>query len=890
MRKVILLLLSVLAISVQAEEKVFEIRNIRGLNTVDGDFAIKPNESRFDFNLDHSTVGAIKKRLGYDSVSVVFGMDSIIAIYGAYYSDGTQQLFVVTDSNGTGYGAIYVTPKGSANLDSLTKIQDYWSVFGFPSFAMFGDDVYIVNGYSRGIIYSNGITRDYPPKAPGEPTIVPLNDSGGVNGELRYVFYVGDTTSGSESVVIDTTIDSTCYNYSIWLGWSISKNCDAPDSVVVDTTIDSTISATALYQSVVSDKIIVKNGKVLITGFQFPNTDSVNTSYPNGTRVTVARTFANSGRLTPDTKIYYVGSFIVTSPDSAKRYVFVDSLSDNQIDSLYGSLDVAIDVTRDGRDSLGAVSYRYGSPRFIAQDTVGGDTSSYINYTTATDTSDAFGIYHGMPEQRDTLGYAYTCTFIDTVTGIESDTGRSLFIWLDTNNRSGTKPYYNTISLPRLTADDSGLVINLYRSPIKQITYDSSYWEYLFDIQNVSDFVNNIEEIKRIVERDKIKNVNDKYYKYIYNLTPDTIVANEFYLLAQLTSTDSLYTDSLRQDSVSTKRLYYKASPPDLLDNIFSSFGRLYGVKGSRLYRSGLLNSLIDTLQTWGQMDFQTFNESDGDIGTIAYPTRTSIRFFKNNGSFNVYDDFSKTEISNTIGCIAPQSHAVGIGGHYYLSDAGVIYETEGQQLERTFNSTLASAKLNNFDNYDITEKAVANAFYIDRKYMLCLGDTTYVYDERSGDWSTWNMTFSSATKYGAESNVNFIPGDTMYFIKAGDSVLYRYGSSETDNGATIQIGWQSPPLFIDNLEEQITSIGLWCKSSDSDDSLLIQVYDEEDNSNTNFWFNTLTQRYYEKAVQSDLGKYLYIKLGTLSNTALQTTVIDGFDLYYIQNGRTKKE
>jgi len=233
LKKILLSLFILFSITIHAQEQKVELRNFKGLNTVDGDFTIKPNEARDCLDIDFSNVGSITKRLGYDSVSVISGMDSIIAIYGAYYSDGTQQLFVVADSNGTGYGAVYVTSKGSVNLDSLTKISGYWPVFGTPRFTMFGDDVYIVNGYGRGIIYSDGVTRSYPPKAPGEAIITPIDDSGDLNGEYLYII----------SIKQDTTADDNPFDYSY----------------------NDTI-----YQGVISDRVRVKNGQVLLTGFSFP--------------------------------------------------------------------------------------------------------------------------------------------------------------------------------------------------------------------------------------------------------------------------------------------------------------------------------------------------------------------------------------------------------------------------------------------------------------------------------------------------------------------------------------------------------------------------------------------------------------------------------------------
>ena len=92
--KIILILL--LAGVCYGQEQVLSINNFRGLNTASGDFSIQPNEARVAHNIDWGrNVGSITKRYGYDLVGTIEGLDSIIAIYGAYYSDGTQQMFIV---------------------------------------------------------------------------------------------------------------------------------------------------------------------------------------------------------------------------------------------------------------------------------------------------------------------------------------------------------------------------------------------------------------------------------------------------------------------------------------------------------------------------------------------------------------------------------------------------------------------------------------------------------------------------------------------------------------------------------------------------------------------------------------------------------------------------
>jgi hypothetical protein len=104
--------------------------------------------------------------------------------------------------------------------------------------------------------------------------------------------------------------------------------------------------------------------------------------------------------------------------------------------------------------------------------------------------------------------------------------------------------------------------------------------------------------------------------------------------------------------------------------------------------------------------------------------------------------------------------------------------------------------------------------------------DSLYVYDERSGGWSVWTggVVFSDAIKYGTELSVDFIPGDTMYYIRPGDSTLYRFGSDTTDNGTTVSYTYYSTPLAIDYSLKQLDAFGLWSEATSSD-SATVGIY-----------------------------------------------------------------
>ncbi len=733
-------------------DEAIPLRQFRGLSTGVSPLLTKVGDAAQAHNVDFSRNGAgsLSKRLGFDSISTMVGQDSIVAMFPVYYSDGTQQLFVIADSNVTtdtaanGYGSIYVSNRGSVNIenDSLTKVWTYWGIQTPANFAVHGDNVYIVNGAQKGAVCSRQqdgsvLCREYPIRAPGEPIITPLSHpSGELNGEYIYLI----SSDGGEN------------------GGDVG--------------------------GVISTRVRVENGRVFMTGFQRMRSDSLDNP-PTNIGITISRSVANPGPIRPSDTVRIIKVFTSLSLSDLDTLTFTDSIA-----TASGLASLMIDSEKRGRDSTGAIVYRYGAPRYLSAI----DTA----YDTASSSAGALGVFYGIPEQTETLGVAYTCTFIDTTTGIESDTGRTAFFWVNTADRAGAaKPYSYTFNLPNIPPVDSlvtgiasigGVVINLYRANILQITRDTGFFDDGINTDTLDRYT--------IIFKDDAR-------KWIDSLVVDTVVTSQFYLLAQLTSTDTSYTDSIRYDKLRLNtRIFTKPTPPSLLSNILIHDDRLFGTQGSRVYWSRLLNG-SDTIQTWGQLNLLRINESDGDIGTAFFKKRGVIRYMKNRATYNIFQsqvlgEWDLTELAGDFGCIASLSVSSNRNGTYYLSNDGVILETEGLRRERQIGIDLISKNLDNFDNlsFSIKQNAVGVALPDAQKYLLSIPslDTTWVYDEKTGDWSTWGFTFKSAFKYGAESTIRFTPGDTTYFFQ--DSSLLRFGTSEFDNEKKIEVTWRSQPMF----------------------------------------------------------------------------------------------
>jgi hypothetical protein len=615
--------------------------------------------------------------------------------------------------------------------------------------------------------------------------------------------------------------------------------------------------AVSNFQGYVSQPVVVNNGSVLLSNFIFPSADSTHPYDNDSCLVSVYRTTANPGRLTSNTKFYRLSTSYLLR-DSVATFTISDNISDSLLEGglYYGR---PIESEWRGRGDTGLIYTNYGAPGYISENI---DSA----YTLARDSANNYGVYFGMPESPasfDTIGVVYAVTYIDTASGFESDTSRGCYIRKETD----TFPAYSyTISIPQPI--DTGLKINLYRGLLYNPSYSrGKYWD-----TTVASW------------SDKVIEVTEQDLWVII----DSNVVSDLYLVAQLDYGDTLWTDSVRTDSSTYLRRYSRKQAPSLIDNIFTYNNRMVGTQGSRLYFSRL-----DSAFAWGAFDFVSLGEGDGDEGVVAFPTRTGIRFAKNNSFYNIQPDWSTREIAQNFGIIAPKSYTPGVGGQYYLSGHGVVRENEGAYLERTQQFGLVSEMLDNFDKLSNLTKQPAVGFFHDRKYMLSIPsvDTTYVYDEKANAWSTWGFTFSDAVHYGASNEVGFIAGDTMYFVKPGDSTLYRFGSSNKDNGSGILLDWLSVPLMLDKYNYQVTGTALWYDNESAGDSIIMFYMPEGRRyggvSELYYYTNMTSYPRYMHKSRTARPEALYYQFNLLTNsTSTSRLLIDGIDIYGKRLGR----
>lgn len=941
-----LILLSVSVLAQQETEQVLIIDKLKGLNTRAGTFMLQPNELVMGHNIDYGDIGAYKKRKGYDSVSVLNGMDSIVdgGIFAVAYNDGTQQLVIVADSDGVGYGAVYLSPLGSANIkDSATKIWDYFSVQNKPSFEQYLDRVYIGNGSHRPIVYdkNSGLTRQIPPRASGEPLIVPLNTSGNLHGEYVYrtrlwltpdldvagydlwnnaggvisakvkvsngrmmlrnfprpiPVSVGYDTTIQVSpwhvryiVDIDSVANST--NYWVWINddsIGYTSDASATEAEIVVNLINSinSTSGDTVTASVMTD--------VVHGYFIYIRSDTDFVGYACSTTITdarmdidgdstwilwVERTGANPGVLDNSDSVGLVKAQEIFYNDTLKidTFWFIDNTAGPTVAK------PLLDPGFYGLDSLGGVVYRYGAP------------ASFGAIWEVEDTS-AYGIYGGWPlPQQTAFGVAYAVTFIDTITGLESDTSRICAVWKDSVHHLDSVAV-NTISIPYLPSGESGYKVNLYRGVMTAITNDT-IWQLDTVVAGHNRLTMSIAPLTYTVDP----------ATWVQTLDIDSIYVSQLVRVAQLDDTVRIHVDSMRYDSLMTAGValrdeYVQISSPPLMRGMFSFQNRMFAFQWNRLYYSDLDFEIGgQSINEWQEWSYIIVGEGDGDEIVYAHPARDYIRVFKHNSSYIVYqgDDgfqlrtpydgvWPNVDYVGAYGCLSPQSFVDAPEGSYYLSNLGVLRENAGQQLARQRDIALVSAKLDNFDDLSIDDKEDAVAAYVphEQRYLLCIGDTTYNYDIRADAWSTWDMTLSGSALYRVESAIDNYPGDTLYFIKPGDSVLYRYGTLLKDNGTSFLMEWKTAPLFANNRKYTITSLGVWGIGMDTTVGVGVAGYNEYGNQFAfTSYFIPRDQRYSLSSPPPNVALYHSLYFYTYADA-----LFDRFEVYFIDQGVTEKE
>jgi hypothetical protein len=150
-----------------------------------------------------------------------------------------------------------------------------------------------------------------------------------------------------------------------------------------------------------------------------------------------------------------------------------------------------------------------------------------------------------------------------------------------------------------------------------------------------------------------------------------------------------------------------------------------------------------------------------------------------------------------------------------------------------------------------------------------------------------------------------------MYFIRPGSSNLYRYGTSEKDNGTAITWTWKSVPLFMDHPGyKEITGLGLsytpygattFPATSLMYDTLLVRFINEvggyatnvsENTSYTSYvLFDSLYARYQETGVLPHAPHFSYqVQLSNKGTTQTDYTIVNALDIYWMWMNKAERK
>lgn len=843
----LLLLLASLAVSVSAQtqeqpEKVLPIRGFTGVNRLSGVFLQKPNDAVAAFNLDLSLLtGSLSKRLGIQSVDTLNGIDSIIAIGVANISDGRQYMAYVVDDSNAAYGSIRISKKNSFSMDSLTTIFSRFPVAQKPSFTLFRDELYITNENSRAIHYKNGRAFFYPQLAPGEPYILPLATAGNVNGTVRYVF--------------------------------------------------TRVRSGFLYPDVgyVSQPIRARNQQVLLTGFPWMPPDSfINTTSASDT-IEIWRSRGDVQPLDRLDSVWSTGLKVVLTQASDRFSVTVtDTMSEATL-----TLGIPMLISNNnlpaGGTSITSASVRpgrYGSPGWVKSD------SGTYDHTA----SNGSGIW---TQATKIMGWRWNATFYDTVRNVESDTSPGL-VWLTKAAVGAGTIYFDSLrgisrrraAIPKIVlprSPDSVTQVRLYRTPILAVKLDT-----LATIStNVWGWI--------------CPSGRDCYQGWFavksYKLGTDSTTFGTPRLVGQYSSFDTVI-DTLRYDSLVRRSPYLPEFASGLIgyqNGLVQLGSRLWSFQGNRVFFTSL-----DSATRFGALSSVAVNDGDGDIITAILPTEDGLSVYKSRSMYLVYPDgngsFTRQKVAANIGCVAPRSLAKTARGTYFLSAEGVYRQTSGQLRDAAPQFEKVSEQLPQLARFTSSKKSKAVGIPLIDKYVISFGDTTYVYAENTGQWSTWEFGLQDAVKFAVEDNQTFLPLDSFYFLMSaegatgGNSIgrrLWRYGSSEIDSGYQSDFAisdgpptwyWKTVPLLVGAGYKSITKIGFY-GSGGASDNFTCRLLDETGAQLAEVMVLGISGKYQEYAFPPTTAKYYQIELVSSGITSTGRTILDGMDVYYTETG-----
>lgn len=677
-----------------------------------------------------------------------------------------------------------------------TVVESRFPSVGRISVQQFRDRIQIMSTCGISGIYAVGELRDFPPRAPGVPSLMPLDTAGGgPTGAIRYALRY------------------------IW-----------PD--------DSTSTDSILYNRIgpLSAPIRVNGNDVMIYNFPKPTRHTwywdtipvTDTSYVDTAAIEIWRTKGTAGYIDESDSLYLIDTVFRGNDagDSAFTVSYTDTFTDG---GLAGKTALPVITYMENRYSPGdttdndtiMTAYVYPGAPAIIDWTMKGDANPQGIWSHA----DA-----GVEVPWDTVvGFSWLLVAIDTNTSGVSDSSRSINMWqqiktvsygVDTGGtgehtfpRNQTEMI--TLVMPPAPVGHEDIAYQLYRAPLRISLLDSTQYEsYKWLEGSGGDHPGQGGgPPKKVV-----------YSGYGYRA--DSIeVASYYYYIGDYSPLDTMI-DSLPYDSLLLRTRYERSATPELGRSLIIAHNRSFVAGRGVVY----ISKLIDSLTRFDILEQIPLNPDDGDEITAMWASSQGVvHVAKHNKLYILYrqDGLWQTpELSAHYGVVAPFSVAHSPEGTFFLSWDGIRLLAESGDRVRSFDAPLISAGVASFDRMPITTLREAYGTWYDNKYILTFPslDTAFVVNKITPPGkhpyyaiSTWDlgMVGGDLSRVGVLDEL--VPGDSLYFIKSNDPGIYLYGSSAYDEGDDVLWSWRSGPTNqVDGFMRTLDEVSLYVESDDT--------------------------------------------------------------------------
>lgn len=748
--------------------------------------------------------GAATVRPGYVAVTDSLAAYSKIAsIYGTRHENGDPFLFQLLTTNSGKYGNLFVSDKyGYSAQDSLYPYiyptRGHWLTWL--------DYVFYFNGKNPAVMVAGGPDKMFAdalvPPAPGQLSCWPLDEGGTLAGEYIY------------GIVAEIPGES---------------NYDWAERV-------STLSLPVMLDS---QTVYLRSFTRWITSST--PTDFAYSGTPNNaewqTDFLLVRTRANC--LSSSDSLFVVDTLKMIDTSEVQTLVYKDTISDTNLTTRTNCFWKTIqDATTCNSDTIPSLKwndrhYALGQPSFLAySDSCCLDTS-FAGDSTYCDTVLRWCNYPFCVNLQWVwpMYVEYVVTYLDTLTGRESDTSVRLSVAYC--NDSGLtpssfpvarKPMVSiTIGLPPVPSSRYSRVI--YRQ-MQYLTYDG-----------ISS--------TRLGYGDTTKWV-------IHKTTP-----GGFYCLDTVKNPDDTsYVDKMSESRLTTYNDTYVRQVSDkILKGAIIHEERMFAWDDHRVYYSQTADPF-----SWGLTDYVEFGTDEGDRIVYLASYDGYIIVYMTNSIYILYTDdgtvYSRSKKTAGVGMVAPFSMVRHDNQNFFLSKKGLSYETGNIYREQSLVRGTWSDPVKNLIIRALDSMGQACAVSVDDRLLLSYPgtDSSFVFSLANNAWGVWTFDFSQGVLYDTMRTPDYTVSDQLCFIKDDDERIFvLVDSVYTDDGKDYQAVLEKWHIAQSVFCQSMQRADLWIDAAENDsDSVVVAVFDEEGDSLLSVVFDSLDRRFERRFLLAD--------------------------------------